>query len=192
MRKSPLYGRALAVLLRRLPRELAAAALAGVGEVLYRVSPRRRSELARREGERSANGGSWLTPGERAIVEALAGLIVPSEGDSPGTADLGVLGPSAVPTLDLWIGASREKQVLYARGLLALDDLARRRFGSRFAELTSERQEELFKIVEALHRRRFAARSLVGKVQHKLERLSHLLAGSAPALDLFPAVGAGP
>jgi choline dehydrogenase-like flavoprotein len=150
------------------------------------MSPARRRQLASRARARVATGLRAFAPVEQAVLESIASLIVPSDHDTPGVGELGVLGPAVGQTLAARVGASRERQEAYARGLLAFDELAVRRYGSAFAALTAVRQEGLLRDVAALYQRRLEPRSTAGKVQRKLERLLQSLTGTAPAIDLFP------
>jgi choline dehydrogenase-like flavoprotein len=118
----------------------------------------------------------------------MASLIVPSSAGTPGASEVEVLGASVEDTLDRWIGASPSKQAMYARGLIAFDEMARRWDGTGFAALTHERQEELFRLVDSLHQGRSRPYSLPGKLRKGLAHLAQMLDGSAAAIDLFPMV----
>lgn len=182
----PRYTGAFPILLHRIPRELADLIMERAGGLLFMTSRRRRRELARRGRERSARTGQWFTLEERAVVEAMASLIVPSGADAPGASEIEVLGPSVVDTLGSWVGASPRKQIVYTWGLIAFDELARRRYGTGFAELSHGRQEELLKGVDFLTRNRSRPCSFPGKLKKKLALLTQMVDGSAAAIDLFP------
>jgi len=180
------FGRGLRVLASRAPRALAAVVLTRVGDLLFLSSPQRRHQLAGRTRERTTDAGPWLTAGERAAVTAMASVIIPSGDDTPGAAEMDVLGAPAADRLDEWIRASPARQGLYARGLIAFDDLARRRWGTAFADLTSERQHDLFRLADAASQRRDRETSLPGKVAKKFTLLGEMVTGWAVAVDLFP------
>src|SRR5207253_211833 len=97
-------------------------------------------------------------------------------------------GTPAADRLDDWVRESPEKQALYTRGLIAFDQMARRRWGVSFARLTGEQQYTLFKFVDAIHQRRHRETSLPGKVKKKLELINQMASGSAAAADLLPAL----
>jgi len=176
----------LGVLTYRAPRELVQFVLTRVSDVLFMSSSHRRKELAGRTRERAKDADHWLTAGERAAIAAMASVIVPSSDDTPGANEMDVLGAPAADRLDEWVRASPAKQVLYARGLIAFDQLARRRGGTSFSDLTSEQQHRLFTLVDAASRRRHRETSLPGKVQKKLELIGTMVTGWAVAVDLFP------
>jgi choline dehydrogenase-like flavoprotein len=180
------FGRALKVFAFRAPRVLAESVLARLNDVLFMSSSRRRKELTKRAREREHYIKEWFTVGERAAIAALAAVIVPSMDNAPGAKEMDALGAPAADRLDVWIRESRAKQALYGRGLIALDELARRRRGKSFAELTGEEQHELFTLVDAVHQRRHRETSLLGKGKKKLELVGGMVSGWAAAVDLFP------
>jgi hypothetical protein len=108
-------------------------------------------ELARRAAERGQRDSRWITPEEAAVAEALANLIVPSDGETPGIEDVCVLGPSTVESLDRMIANSPERQGLYARGLLSFDVWAQRECGCKFASMHQETQIRLLKASEQIY-----------------------------------------
>jgi len=180
------FGSSLGVLAYRAPRELAAFVLTRLSDVVFLSSSTRRKELAERTRERTKDAEHWLTAGERASITAMALVIVPSSDDTPGANEMDVLGAPAADRLDEWIRASPAKQALYTRGLIAFDELARRRGGTSFPDLTSEQQHHLFTLVDAASQRRHRETSLPGKVQKKLELIGTMVTGWAVAVDLFP------
>lgn len=105
-------------------------------------------ELARRAVERGRGDFRWITPEEAVVAEALAKLIVPSDGETPGIEDVCVLGPSALESLDRLIANSHERQGLYSRGLLSFDVWAKRERECRFASMLQEDQIRLLKASE--------------------------------------------
>lgn len=105
-------------------------------------------ELARRAAERGHGDFRWITPEEAVVAEALANLIVPSDGEAPGIEDVCVLGPSTLESLDRLIANSPERQGLYSRGLLSFDVWAQRERECRFASMLQEDQIRLLKASE--------------------------------------------
>ncbi|MDH4038295.1 MAG: GMC family oxidoreductase N-terminal domain-containing protein [Candidatus Krumholzibacteria bacterium] len=174
--------------MRRRLRKSAATSVARVTEGLYKLPASRRQALAELDQQRSAQDGKWFTARESEIVEAIASLVVPTEDDIPGAAELSVLGPTAAATIGGWVAVSPQKQRLYTRGLLSFDEIARRRFGAGFAALPSEKRGQLFKDVEAMYQATLQSRSAAGKVTRKLGRFVGAFNGSVPAADLFPVV----
>ena len=131
-------------------RELVEFVETELGEFVMAARRKRASELIRRERERPQDGVHWFTPEECVLVELLAKLIVPSDATSPGAEHLDVLGLSAVETLDRLVVGSPQRQINYARGLLALDELAKYNFGSKFVDLSTERQMSLLESLDRL------------------------------------------
>jgi gluconate 2-dehydrogenase subunit 3-like protein len=102
----------------------------------------RASELARRDRERPS-GESWFTPAEHKVVAALCDIIVPSDETGPGALEAGI-----VERLDRMVALSSAPRRLYARGLLAFDELANRQRGRGFADLTAKEKIVMIKALE--------------------------------------------
>jgi hypothetical protein len=119
---------------------------------------------------------------ERRAVGALAEVIVPGDADDPGAIEAGV--PAVVERL---VAASGVRQGLYARGLIAIDEIARRRHGRDYADLSLDLREELLRDVERAYRRR-APRGLaaVDTARRLLLLLSYAWNGLLWATELFP------
>jgi Gluconate 2-dehydrogenase subunit 3 len=143
------------------------------------LSWRRRRALDRRDRDRPRETGRWFTPGELAVVSSLSSLIVPSDATGPGAAEAHVS-----TALDRLVAASGPRQGLYARGLLACDEWARREHGRLFAELTTDEQLALLKWIDRLKADRLQATSLPGKVAAKAINLYHKW--RCPLVELFP------
>ena len=158
-----------------------------LGEFAMAARRKRASELARRELERPRDGVHWLIPEERALVELLANLIVPSDETSPGAEHLEILGLPATETLDRLVAGSPQRQIIYARGLLALDELAKRNFGSKFVDLSTERQVSLLEFLDRLKQEWSQPTSWInGKITNKLLVFYRKWSGLFQAVDLFP------
>jgi len=149
-------------------------------------SPKIAEELARRDRERPREGPQWFTADESALVEVLAHLIVPSDEGSPGAEQMDVLGRSAVETLDRLVAASPRRQALYARGLLALDRLAKDEYKSTFVALSQENQVHLLQFVDRRHQEWSKPISITAKLKTKIAILYHKWSGLFPATELFP------
>lgn len=140
-----------------------------------RLSVKESRTLSRRERQRPRDGTSWFTPQERALTEALACVIVPSDDTSPGAEDAGV-----TDALDRLLASSPERQVLYARGLLSFDDWAQRKHGRAFAMLPLAQQVDLLREADRIHRGRSGEPGALRAVK----RLYYMW--RLPAVDLFP------
>jgi hypothetical protein len=118
-----------------------ATALGGGKLALSRIG--RARELARRDDARPSEG-RWFTPAERRVVESLCDMVVPSDENGPGALQAGV-----VERLDRMLALSPRSRSLYARGLLAFDELASGERGRLFADLSGT---EKIALVEALEK----------------------------------------
>src|SRR6266850_1932664 len=119
------YGAISEIIAHHMVRGVVAFAEIRLGGLLMTLSPSNAQELARRHRERSPEGPHWFTADERALVDVLADLIVPSDEIAPGVAQMALEGRSVVETLDGLVAGSRPRQAVYARGLVALDRLAK-------------------------------------------------------------------
>jgi len=121
----------------------------------------RASELARRDRERPS-GDRWFMPAEHRVVGALCEIIIPSDESGPGAREAGVL-----ERLDRMVAVSSHAQAIYARGLLAFDEVAERKHGRAFADLMDQEKIGLVQQLERIFQE--MARGEVSVV----ERLSH-------------------
>src|SRR3954454_22776421 len=117
---------AVRAVLNSAVRTMAVDAAGSVGDVLFRLPSRRRQQLHRRTSERPRVDGRWFTTAESEQVNLLASLIMPSEDDSPGAADVAVLGTAVVQQIDTWVASDPRRQFLYTRGLVALNEITER------------------------------------------------------------------
>ena len=141
-----------------------ATAVGGGKLALDRV--RRARELARREQERPVGRG-WFTAAEHGVVAALCGLIVPKDDSGPGALEVGV-----VERLDQMLAWSSQSRPLYARGLLAFDELAHRQRGRAFAALADKEKIMLVQELEKLFRESHGGGiSVVGRLADKAAAL---------------------
>ncbi|MDH3315657.1 MAG: GMC oxidoreductase [Gammaproteobacteria bacterium] len=174
----------------RMVRDAVSTAIENLGETLFHISPKRREKLQERKKEHPQIEGRWFTADEGKLVDVLASLIVPSGETAPGTSDIDVLGPSALQQIDGWVASHSAKQALYARGLIALDEMAYKAGGARFVGLPPRKQTELLRVVEALHREQLdpSATSPVKKIRRKLRHLYGMWQGWSAAVRLFPII----
>lgn len=122
-----------------------ATALGGGKLALDRIE--RAAELARRDLQRPS-AGSWFTPAERQLVATLCAMIVPSDGNGPGALESGV-----VERLDQSLALSSQQRSLYARGLLAFEELAKRRGGRTFVEFSEQEKMALIDELERFYQK---------------------------------------
>lgn len=147
-----------------------------------------RRELEHRNSKRGGNSLRWFTPEEAATAEALARIIIPSDEDSPGIEDIGILGPRAIAALDRMVQMHSGKQLLYARGLLSFDRWSTRVHGRTFAELSTSEQIRMFQAAEDLYRSWAMAASLLTKAWQKFKPLTQVKSGLYFAAKLFPVI----
>jgi hypothetical protein len=145
-------------------------------------------QLKQRHKERARDGAGWFTGEESALVEVLAALIVPSDQTGPGADQMGLAGRSAAETVDELVKRSPRRQSLYARGLLALDRLAKTTGKSRFVELPRENQLQLLQFVDRLHQTWSTPRSHATKIKNKIDVLYRKWSGVFAAVELFPSL----
>jgi gluconate 2-dehydrogenase gamma chain len=88
----------------------------------------------------------YLNRADARTIEMLASQIIPSEKDSPGATEAGV-----VNYIDQALaGFMRELQPVYRRGLRALDGYVEQRFGVAVSDLDESQQWELVDSLDAL------------------------------------------
>src|SRR5215469_5912356 len=133
------------------------------------ISRSRDKELARRADERGHGDFRWITPEEAVVAEALANLIVPSDGETPGIEDVCVLGPSTLESLDRLIANSPERQASYSRGLLAFDAWAQRERGCIFASMLQEDQIRILKASQRIHEEWISPAPIVQKAWRRFK-----------------------
>jgi Gluconate 2-dehydrogenase subunit 3 len=142
-------------------------------------------ELGRRNAERKGRSGQWLTPEEMAVAEALTKIVIPSEEESPGIDEVGVLGPSAITSLDKMISGCPIKQHFYSRGLLSFDVWAMKEHGSTFPGLPVDQQTSLFRRAQEMNDRWNISSSLIAKVRRRFDALAQIMRGSFDAVMLY-------
>lgn len=165
---------------------MGAATLLGVGGEVLLDDRRRAGELAHANLERPRDGRHWFTPGERALVSALAAVVVPSDELGPGAREADV-----VEKLDRLVAGSKDRQPLYAEGLLAFEELARQEHRRSLLELTAKQRTELLRIVDSAYRGSREARPTpverkVRRARRKAKELYYVVRGSGGAVRLFP------
>jgi choline dehydrogenase-like flavoprotein len=157
-----------------------------LGRLLFRLPFRRRRELERRNRERSADPTRWFTREERDLVAILVSLLVPTDESSPGASDLGTLGPSAVDRIDAWVAASAHERDVYARGLLVLDEMARKDSGGHFVELSEERQLDLLRLIDKGGQGSERGSDIRSRIRRVTLNLYRMWDGSGAATEFFP------
>ncbi|MDH3531937.1 MAG: GMC oxidoreductase [Gammaproteobacteria bacterium] len=174
----------------RIMRDSAAALAEKAGRVLFLCRTGRRSLMKRRESQRPKVEGRWLTPEEGDLVDALACVIVPSSEDVPGASDMDVMGAPALRQIDSLLAARRASHLVYARGLIAVDEMAQAVHGRRFVDLAADKKLEIVSSIESLHRRRVdpSRNALQQRLLRKLAHLWGMWRGWSAAADLFPMI----
>ena len=132
--------------------------------------------------------GRCLSPTELRILEALTAVVIPSDEQGPGAKEAGV-----AQQIHRAIAQADPVRQRYSDGLLAIDVLARRQHGEGFAELSDDKQSEVFAFLEEAYHKiwpQVPPTTFSGKVQWKLHLLYYRqIAGvSDPALVLFDQV----
>ena len=145
-------------------------------------------ELARRNSERERYTPRWFTRDEAVVAEALARIIVPSDEETPGIDEVGVLDPPALLSLDSLIAKSSFRQGLYSRGLLSFDMWAQNRQERKFADISKADQIILFKDAEQLYERWTERASGMTKAYRRFRAISQARSGSFFAAQLYPQI----
>lgn len=132
------------------------------------ASPGMSKALVLREAQRGSGTFRWFTPDEAAVADALARVIVPSETDVPGLAEIDVLGPPATVVLDGLVSTSTYRPYIYSRGLYAFDLWALKKHGCKFAEMTKEDQVAMFAAAEEIDKNLAAGGSILARAWRKV------------------------
>jgi choline dehydrogenase-like flavoprotein len=157
--------------------------LEGLGRFLFLIPMGRRSLMGRRAGQRPGGDGQWFTAEEGELVNALACLVIPSSDDVPGAGDLEIMGKSVLRQVDSLVAAREASHLVYARGLIAIDEMARRSHGRKFADLADHEMTEILSAMELLHRRRVdPSRS---GLRRKLAYVRGMWGGASAAAELY-------
>jgi hypothetical protein len=143
-----------------------------------------KKDLARRDAERKKNETGWFTAEEAAVAEALGRIIVPSDGESPGMDEVGVLGRPAIEQLDTLVLKSEYRQLLYSRGLYSFDIWALESYGHKFVEIPKEDQTKLFRAAQQIFEENNARTTMSSKVWRRLRAIARLRNGSQFASQL--------
>ena len=143
-------------------------------------------EVARRANQRGQGNHQWITPEEAALAEALANLIVPSDSETPGAEDVGILGPSTIDSLDRLIRNSPWRQSLYSRGLLAFDVWAQKERGCVFAKMPQDDKLRLLTAAQQTYEKWIAPGSIFQKAWRRLRIAIQDKGVPFSAAQLFP------
>jgi len=167
------------------PRQLAANCFHLFRNACLAVASREiNKQVARRDAQRGGKPFRWFTPEEAAVAEALARIIVPSDEETPGIDEVGVLGTPAIAALDNLIANSCERQSLYSRGLLSFDRWALHQQGCKFAEMPAEHQIAMFKAAEKIYQDTTSA-SRIRRSLHRLLAIALVRKGALFAAELY-------
>jgi len=143
----------VSIAIPRIARTSALVLLEDLGGFLFLLPARRRSSMKRREAQRPHGEAQWFTPDEADLVHALACVIIPSGEDVPGADDMELMGMSAVRQIDRLVAAGQASRLVYARGLIAVDEMARRTHGRAFTELAGDERTGFVSMIESLQQR---------------------------------------
>src|SRR3954447_3598447 len=176
-------GDAVGIVVPRLARSGAKTAIDRLGLLLFSLPPRRRALLAARDRRRPTTGDGWFTHGEARLVDALACMIVPSSEDVPGAREIEVLGLPVLREIERGLAHRQARRLAYARGLAAVDEIARRRHGRRFVEVDPDAQSAILRTMERVHARQVSPdRSGLSRY---LGSARGMLSGSSAAAELY-------
>lgn len=156
-----------------------------VAEAPYYLPSRRGRMLRAEDTQRPTAPGRWFTRNEADLVEALASLIIPSDEERPGIAEVEVLGPSPIRVIEAWISESPRKKRLYSRGLVSFRNIAQRRFGRPPQELSREDQREILEYLAQRDRDGRKKSGTLGKAAKIARRVGWVFDGSLDAIELF-------
>lgn len=145
-------------------------------------------ERVRRDLQRGSKRFRWFTADEEIVAEALARIIVPSDEETPGIAEVGILDRPAMVALDDLIIQSSYRQDLYARGLLSFDVWAQSRYRRKFADLPTKDQTELFADAQHLYEQWTQRAPLTLKLRRRFQAILQAKNGSFFAAQLYPQI----
>jgi len=145
-------------------------------------------QVARRDAVRGRGAFRWFTSDEAVVAEALARIIVPSDEETPGMDEVGVLDAPAMVALDHLVATSSLRQKVYARGLLSLDMWARKEGGCKFAEMSSECQIALFRAAQQMYEEWTGSVPAIKKAWRRLRAITRARDGSFFAAQLYPQI----
>jgi hypothetical protein len=145
-------------------------------------------ELARRDATRAHNSFRWFTPDEAVVAEALARIIVPSDEETPGMDEVGVLDAPAIVALDHLVATSSYRQNVYSRGLLSFDTWALKEGGCKFAEMSSECQIALVRAAQQMYEEWTGSVPAIRKAWRRLRAITRARDGSFFAAQLYPQI----
>jgi hypothetical protein len=124
----------------------------------------------------------WLGAAQAAVLMAFAAVIVPTSAAGPGALEAAVL-----EQIDRRVSRSPVRRQVYARGLAALDRLARHRYGAGAAGLSHEQLEELLRYCQQVRQsRRRRGESVVERLMRGVGRVNRSLRGEEAAVRLVP------
>lgn len=157
-----------------------------IGRKIVLDRRKRAKKLAGTIKERPGESNCWFTPGECALISALAALIVPTDEIGPGASDVDI-----VDALGRVVEKSQDRHILYRKGLYVFDEVALREYGSVFARLTCEQQLSILRSLDdatSLTKGTAAGSSLFDRANRKAKKIYYKYKwnGFGETIDLFP------
>lgn len=171
--------------IRRLIASQLRWALQKLGQRTDSNLPKRAADVARRNQARPGDGYKWFVHEEAELVRTLASLIVPSDEETPGANEMDVLGSSVLEVIDALVSSSKERQAVYAEGLVVLEELAETIHKTKFLQLPVSKQNHLLNSLDRSAQNRTRNGPIVKKLKKYLTLFQAAWKGSFPAVKLF-------
>jgi len=159
-----------------------------VGKCLAMAVRDLEKELAARNAARGSGSFRWFTPEEALVAEALARTVVPSDEETPGADEVGVLDAPAIVTLDRLVAASAWRQYVYSRGLLGFDAWAHKERNCSFGEMSKEDQITFFRTAQQDSETSARETSRIQRAWRRLREIGQVRDGRLFAAVLYPQI----
>ena len=95
-----------------------------------------------------------------------------------------IIGASAIRQIDRLVSTRRASRPVYARGLIAVDEMARRMHGRGFAVLADDEKVSVVSAMESIHSR--GADPSLGRLRRRLAHAAGMWRGASAAAELYP------
>ena len=137
-------------------------------------------KVAKLNTGRPADGVSWFTPDESALLTVMASLIVPSDETSPGARDVEV-----VSIIESIVAKSPKRQLEYSSGLYSVAQWAMQEYGTAFTDLSQEDQLSLMTLIDQEYQNLTKNTTLFKKLFRKYRVLVSARRGLLDAVEFF-------